>query len=320
MNSCKAPSTSSTPYVGLSDALIYAKSDSILADRLYLKKDSSLSYHNVRVDQDGAILPWYSADLGQSYDKMINLAWNFWKNMELDSNGVKYYMNHQVWRPEHDKRGLGGDQLMMALSSWNLLYNYNGDTAVVENMKYMADYYLAHGISLATDAWANLPYPYNTNLHSGIYDGDMILGKGFLQPDKAGSFGFELVDLYKKTGDVKYLDAAIKIANTLAAKAVPGDEFHSPWPFKVNATTGEVGKLINKPNINKPEPGKATFEAEQPSIYTTNWTGTLRLFTALKTLGKGDAAAYTKAFDIALNWLKNYPAKNQKWGLFLKIY
>jgi len=314
-------SCSSSPtlvYEGLNDTLIYAKHDTVLSDKLYLKSDSSLSYHNIRVDQHGAILPWYSADLGQSYDKMIQLVWNFWKNMELDSNNEKYYMNHQVWRPEHDKRGLGGDQIMMALSSWDLLYNYTGDESVMENMRYMADYYLLHGMSDADDVWADVPYPYNTNLHSGIYDGDMILGKDYLQPDKAGSFGYELVKLYKKTGDQKYLTAAVKIANTLAAKVVPGDEFHSPWPFKVNAKTGEVGKLINKPNINKPEPGKSTFEAVQPSVYTTNWTATLGLFTALTNLKQGDSAAYGKAYRIALDWLKTYPAKNNKWGPFFE--
>ncbi|MBZ5858145.1 hypothetical protein [Flavihumibacter profundi] len=315
-----APGCSNNPlasYKGLDERLIHATKDSVIKERLYLNRDSTLSYHNVRLDQDGGILPWYSADLGESYDKVINLVWGFWDKMELDSNGIKYYMNHQVWRPEHDKRGLGGDQLMMALSSWDLLYNYTGNKAIVENMKYMADYYLSHGFSGPDDTWANLPYPYNTSLHSGIYDGDMILGKGYLQPDKAGSFGYELVRLYKKTGEEKYLDAAIKIANTLAAKVQPGDEFHSPWPFKVNAKTGEAGKLINKPNINKPEPG-TTYKSEQESVYTTNWTPTLGLFTALTALGKGDAAAYTRAHDIALNWLKTFPAKNNKWGPFFE--
>jgi hypothetical protein len=307
----------SLPYTGLEDKLIHATTDTVIKERIYLNWDSTLSFHNVRLNQDGAILPWFSTDLGESYDHVINLVWGFWDRMPLDSNGIKYYMNHQVWRPADDKRGLGGDQVMMALSSWDLLYNYNGNKAVVENMKYMADYYLGHSLSGPDDVWANLPYPYNTVLHSGYYDGDMILGKGFLQPDKAGSFGFELVNLYKKTGDQKYLDAAVKIANTLAAKVQPGDEFHSPWPFKVNATTGDVGKLINKPNINKPEPG-TTYKDVQESIYTTNWTATLALFNVLKSLGKGDAAAYTKAHDTALEWLKKYPAKNNKWGPFFE--
>lgn len=315
LSSCSHPP--SAAYAGLDDHLIHAVRDSITGERLYLTRDSSLSYHNVRIDQDGGILPWYAADPGASYDTVIRLVWHFWDRMETDSNGEKYYMNHQVWRPQHDKRGLGGDQLMMALSSWDLLYNYTGNAAIVDNMKYMADYYLSHGFTAPGDAWPDIPYPYNTVLHSGKYDGDMILGKGYAQPDKAGSFGYELVHLYKKTGDSKYLDAAVKIANTLAAKVQPGDAFHSPWPFKVNATTGEVGKLINHPKINKPEPG-TSFTTEQPSVYTTNWTPTLRLFTELTALKKGDSAAYHKAYDIALNWMKTLPAKNNKWGPFFE--
>ncbi|MBX3239039.1 MAG: hypothetical protein KIT80_09680 [Chitinophagaceae bacterium] len=305
-------------YTGLDETWVYAESDSILPDRIYLKRDSSLSYHHVRIDNKGGILPWYSADLGASYDTVLQLVWDFWDKMQLDSNGIKYYMNHQVWRPEHDKRGLGGDQLMMALSSWDLLYNYTGNPAILENMKYMADYYLEHGLSSPDDLWGNLPYPYNTDLHSGIYDGDMILGKGYLQPDKAGSLAYELIKLYKKTGETRYLDAAEKIANTLAERVQPGDEFRSPWPFKVHAKTGETGKLINEQRINKPEPGTSEFRKEQPSAYCTNWTGILYAFKELQALGRGNPEAYDKAYDIALNWLKQYPAQNNKWGPFFE--
>src|ERR1017187_1454240 len=106
---------------------------------------------------------------------------------------------------------------MYVMLSRTLLYGYLGDTSVRDNMTYMADYWLAHGFSAKNDLWGSLPYPYNTVLHSGVYDGDMRAGKGFLQPDKAGSFGAELVGLYKMTGNRKYLDAALGIAGTLAA-------------------------------------------------------------------------------------------------------
>ncbi|MEP7111619.1 MAG: hypothetical protein ABI760_26725, partial [Ferruginibacter sp.] len=224
-------------YQGLSEDLLEVKKDSILSD--------SIVYHPVRIDQNGNILPWYSSNPGESYDYVLSRVWNFWKNMESDSNGQKYYMNHQVWSPGHDKRGLGGDQLMMALSSWDLYYNYTGDESLIENMKYMADYYLAHSLSSPGSQWPDLPYPYNMVVESGIYDGDMILGKNYLQPDKAGSFGYELVHLYKKTGNEKYLKAAINIANTMAEKVKPGDEDKSPWPFKVDAENGETGILVN---------------------------------------------------------------------------
>jgi hypothetical protein len=129
--------------------------------------NDTLVYHPVRVDQQGNILPWNSDNAGNAYDDVMKRVWHFWKNIETDSNGQKYYMNHQVWSPEHDKRGLGGDQLMMALSSWDLYYNYTGDTALIGNMKYMADYYLSHSLSPSYCKWPDLPYPYNMNVESG---------------------------------------------------------------------------------------------------------------------------------------------------------
>lgn len=299
-------------YQGLSEDLLRSKKDTLLSD--------SIVYHPVRLDENGNILPWYSSRLGESYNEVLSRVWGFWKNIEVDSNGQKYYLNHQVWNSNHDKRGLGGDQLMMALSSWDLYYNYTGDESLIENMKYMADYYLAHSLSSAESQWPDLPYPYNMNVESGIYDGDMILGKGYLQPDKAGSFGYELVHLYKKTGDAKYLEAAINIANTLAEKVKPGDQDNSPWPFKVNAETGETGILVNNVSWYQgmDEDLKKTKANTKKSAYTSFWTGTLGLFSELIELKKGDSGAYKNAFDITINWLKNYPAKNNKWGPFFE--
>jgi hypothetical protein len=302
----------SRQYRGLSDDLIHAKRDTILSDKIV--------YHEVRVDDKGNILPWHSSDLGRSYDHALKLVWNFWKNMEIDSNGMQYHMNHQVWSSDHDRRGLGGDQIMMAMSSWDLYYNYTGDESLIENMRYMADYYLANSLSSTDSQWPDLPYPYNMNVESGIYDGDMILGKGYLQPDKAGSFGYELVHLYKKTGEKKYLDAAIKIANVLAAKVQPGDNDNSPWPFKVHATTGETGILVDNTtwyegmDKDLKRPGAKV----KKSSYTTFWTSTLNLFKELIALQEGDGHAYKKAFDIGVDWLKTYPAKTNKWGPFFE--
>jgi|SRR5665647_236639 len=299
-------------YKGLNSDLIQAKNNKILPD--------TIIYHPVSVDQKGDILPWYSSNLGESYDIVLSKVWSFWKNIELDSNGMKYYMNHQVWRPNHDKRGLGGDQFMMALSSWDLYYDYTGDKSIIDNMKYMADYYLAHSLSSPDSKWPDLPFPYNTKVEASIYDGDMILGKGYLQPDKAGSFGFELLKLYKKTGDEKYLSAAVKIANTLASKVRAGDNDNSPWPFKVNAETGETAILVDQAEWHEgmSEELKNSNPKNKKSAYTTNWTGTLELFTGLIDLQKENSNAYKNAFNVTLNWLKTYPAKTNKWGPFFE--
>jgi hypothetical protein len=264
-----------------------------------------IGYHEVKTDSQGKIVPWYGNGPSQAYDHVIRLVWNFWRDLKPCANGVPYYLQHQVWKPEEDPRGLGGDQISMALSSWNLLYDYTGDSRVLDNMRLMADYWLAHGLSKSTDTWTNLPFPYNTVQHSGVFDGDMRAGKNFLQPDKAGSFGIELIKLYKITRDDKYLRAAMAIADTLAQRVATGDADNSPWPFRVNATTGEVHTVRDK--------GK-TFRAS----YTTNWTGTLELFAALQTLGRGNRTAYAKAAAITTAWLKTYPLKTNKWGPFFE--
>ena len=298
----------------LSSVLIFSQN----AVKEVITKEKLL-YHPIHINlSDSTILPWYSTDIGKSYDFVINATWNFWNSMRTDKNGLPYYMNHQVWRGDfNDRRGVGGDQFAMALSSWNLLYGYSGNEAVKEEMKFIADYYLSHSLSPADAVWPNLPYPYNTMIYSGIYDGDMVIGKNFTQPDKAGSFGLELVKLYKMTSTFpwpnitsrSYLDAAIKIANTLAKHAKTGDNNNSPLPFKVNAVTGEIGKLKHN---------SGSGEDDQLSSYTTNWSGTMELFLNLIELKQGDTILYQKSFETILSWMKDYPLKSNKWGPFFE--
>ena len=272
-------------------------------------EDGILVYHKIKVDNDGNIIPWFSENLGESYDHTINLVWDFWNNMRRDYNGLPYYMNHQVWKENvNDYRGIGGDQIQMALSSWSLMYYYTGDKNILETMKFMTDYYLAHSLSGSDCKWQNIPYPYNTLIYSVIYYGDMILGKDYTQPDKAGSFGIELITLYKITGIENYLDAAVRIANTLSANVKKGDNGNSPLPFKVNARTGKTGKLYEWKS-----------DKEQGySSYCTNWTGTLRLFTELIKMDKGNVNDYKEGFDVFLDWMKEYPLKTNKWGPFFE--
>jgi hypothetical protein len=281
--------------------------------------NEKLLYHPIHLNSaDQTILPWYSPDLGKSYDFVIGKVWNFWYTMRYDKNGLPYYMNHQVWRGDfNDRRGIGGDQFAMALSSWNLLYGYSGDEAVKEEMKFIADYYLTHSLSSSDAVWPNIPYPYNTLIYSGIYDGDMVIGKDFTQPDKAGSLGFELVKLHKMTStfpwpnvtEKKYLNAAVNIANTLAKHVITGDNDNSPLPFKVNAITGEIGKLKHN---------SGNDESTQLSNYTSNWAPTMELFLNLINLKTGDTKSYQKAFDTILGWMKKYPLKTNKWGPFFE--
>jgi hypothetical protein len=65
-------------------------------------------------------------------------------------------------------------------------------------------------------------------------------------------------------------------------------------------------------NIRKQHP------RTKASSYTTNWTSTLELFNQLIKLKRGKTKEYKNAFDIALKWMKNFPAKTNKWGPFFE--
>jgi hypothetical protein len=258
-------------------------------------------YHPIKTDSSGHIIPWYDASLGKSFDHIIRLVFHWWVNIEndpRDPSGIPYYMLHQVWRPppEFDERGLGGDQLAMALSSWGLLYQYTGDTAVRANMVLIADLLLRNRFTKAEEAWPYIPYPYNNTRYSGAYDGNMTGGGlGYIEPDKAGSLGHELVVLYKITGDRPYLRAALRIANVLAGKIIPGDGGVSPLPYRVRARDGAVS-----------------------AGYTSNWVGTLLLFEELQAMRVGTVAAYRQAHTQLVSWLKGYPLRTNRWGPFFE--
>jgi hypothetical protein len=282
----------------------------LLANQKSFAQQEQLIYHPIQTDKDGNIIPWYNADPGTAYNHIIQVVWNFWDTMRRDMNGLPYYMNHQVWNPDYDDpRGMGGDQLSMALSSWRLLYAYTGNERVKENMCFIAGYYLTHGLSPSDSKWPDIPFPYNTLVYSGIFDGDMKAGKDITQPDKAGSFGLELVHLYKIKEDDVYLDPAVKIANTLASHITNGDLDHSPLPFKVNVFTGRTALLRHH---------DFTGGAIDSAGYTSNWAPTMQLFLDLIELKKGNVTAYKKSFDGLLAWMKKYSLPNNKWGPFFE--
>src|SRR5262245_37140440 len=168
---------------------------------------------------------------------------------------------------------------------------------------------------------ADLVFPYDTVKHSGVYDGDMVAGKGVLQPDKAASFASELVVLYKMTGNQRYLDAAVKMADMLVKHVKPGDNDHSPWPLRVVAATGQTaqGKMTVE-YFESPNAGEVDMRRNHvtSASYTTNWTGALRLFDALAALKAGDVAGLTKTKGILTAWLKAYPLRSHKWGPFFE--
>ena len=273
------------------------------------QKWNSWSYHQVETDANG-ILPWYDpAHLGRSYDHVLDLVWNFWINLPTMPNGYKYYMQFRIADVPDNRKGaheggLGGDQIGMAMSSWRLYYAYTGNPELIADMKYMADTYLDLGLSPAGFNWPNITYPCNINagIKPGeartdgtlplVYNGDTRDGVGVTQPDKAGTFAYEMLMLYEMTGERKYLEAAKKMAATLASHVKPGDIENAPLPFKVNAETGEI-----------------------VAPYTSNWVSTIKLFEELTRLGEGSYGDEVATFK---DFLKNVVIPKHKYGPFFE--
>ncbi|HWB63897.1 MAG TPA: T9SS type A sorting domain-containing protein [Chitinophagales bacterium] len=271
----------------------------IMAAITFTASAQVLVYHVIQKDSGGALIPWYSPNPGLSYDHDLQLIWNFWKNFP-STNGVKNYMTDHSYCGNQCGNKVGGDQFAMLLSSWALLYAYTGDTAIVNNMRYIADTYLAHSLSPFYYAWPNLPFPCNYGDNtSDTYDGDYLLGLGITQPDKAGSFGAELLNLYKITRDTNYLNAAVNIANTLADKVQAGSSSNSPYPFKIEA---QGGSSVLSGSFN----------------YTGNVVPTLRLFEDLAALNMGHVVKYDTAYNMIKRWVQAYPQQNNNWGNFFE--
>src|SRR3569833_3337275 len=130
---------------------------------LFAQQGEMLIYHPIKTDKAGNIMPWYNDDPAIAFDHNLHTIWNFWFNMRRDMNGLPYYMNHQVWNPNFDDpRGVGGDQFMMAMSSWRLLYAYTGDENVKENMSFLAGCCLARGGAPAGGGGPGGPGPEGT--------------------------------------------------------------------------------------------------------------------------------------------------------------
>ena len=98
-------------------------------------------------------------------------------------------------------------------------------------------------MTLPTDSWASVPYSCSELLSLDYHGANLTTGSGdgygFLEPDKVGEVGFAFLQLYEHTGQQRYLDTALACANALVTHQQPGDSVASPWPFRVDAATGQ---------------------------------------------------------------------------------
>ncbi len=279
---------------------------------LSLRGDDTLNGHRVVLDASQKLVSWVEPRAA-AYDRVVRLAWDFLLHKApVEPNGLKAFFTYCCLEPEslqarawpHNPAGLYG----MFADSAAAYYAYSGDHAVVELVQALLDHQLAHGTTPSEWTWGGVPYSssdHGATEYRGAHDsrynpkrpgpGD---GVGVIEPDKVGELGYGYLKFYELTGEVRYRDAAISCANALARHVRPGDETHSPWPFRVYAET----------NVAREE-------------YSANVIGPVRLFDELARLSLGEVASYRRARETTWKWLMACPMRNNRWsGYFEDVY
>jgi len=272
--------------------------------------------HAVRLDDQGKLLSWVESD--SPYDQILRADWAMFKSIPVQADGYRTYFTYPEFNGVNDPA-----QPLFAGRSWAhnptglcamltdsaILYHaYSGDRVVMDRAREMLDHILAQGTTSATDSWALVPYAssdagnpvYRGGTDTNYCEGNRPCGRGdgvgYLEPDKVGELGCAYLQYYEFSLDKRYLQAAKNCADALASHVRPGDEQHSPWPFRVDAATG-------------------TRIRED---YTANAIGPIRLFDELLRLWQGNHKAYTRARAMAWDWLMKYPMENNVWAQYFE--
>lgn len=300
--------------VGLGAPPIYSQSS---ARAQYV--NAQLPWHAPVVDAEGRLLAWYHPEGNLGYDHVLRLAWNLLEHMPNDPRtGLPAYLNYAVFNGETLQGSLRGSaqnnpasmfgQFVDSVVGW---YPYSGDRAAVNLVRSMLDYELAHGTTPAGWDWSQVPFAVGCN---GAKDYGKCMTDmprdylGGIAPDKIGELGIGYVLFYEMTGDRKYLDAGIHCANALAKHVRAGDADHTPWPFRLDARTGQAAG------------GNRYGGTEQ---YGGMIVAPVRLFAELIRIHEGDVAAYQRALKLAWSWIRNYPMNTQspnygKWSCYFE--
>jgi hypothetical protein len=257
--------------------------------------NAQLPWHQAVLDGQGQLLAWYHPKENLGYDEVLHLGWDFIEHKVPDDprTGLKIYLINSVFDGktllgmywQHNPAMVYGS-MVDSLVAW---YPYSGDELAKGVVRRMLDYQLAHGTTPADWNWPNVPFA--TSCGNQPEYGRCVQDMphefyGGIETDKVGELGIGYVLFYEMTGDEKYLEAGMHCADALARYVRPGDADHTPWPFRVDARTGQV------------------LDGEE---YGGIVTSSLRLFDELIRINKGNVDGYQKARDMAWKWVLDYP-------------
>ena len=256
----------------------------------------TIAGHEVRLDAGGKIVPWYSPTT-KAYDQFLRQRWNFIKTSVpvLPSGHPLYYFCNGFSSTEPaisvDKAMNDvGEKIPNWFESARLYYAYTGDTNVMDIVRRLIDYAIAHGTSPSSFAWPNFPHT-TTRADDTEFEGfTPNFAKHEVQLDHAGEMGLTYFRLWQFTGEPNYLTHALHVADALAMQARVGTATRSVWPYRVKLDDGEI-------------------KAE----YGANWIGCYALLDSLVTTGCGNTGVYFRARELTRDFMLKFPMKTGCW-------
>jgi len=250
-----------------------------------------INAHEIVLDKQERLEAW------TSYDRVVRLAMNFVRDCPLDpANGLPWYLQYSCFWTDPLRPTIWPDnpagKYAWAVTTLLKYYPYSGDASHIAIVRSMVDRLWDYRTP-GSYAWPDIPYA-SAMPGTGVYFGARADGEYATEPDKVAQVGRAYVDFYEVTGEKKYLGIGQRIAEVLAQKIHPGDETHSPWPFRVDVRGGQI--------------------IEE---YSSHFIPAVRLFDELIRLGQGD---FRSVRDQVWAWLERYPLKNNLWkGYFEDI-
>jgi hypothetical protein len=167
----------------------------------------------------------------------------------------------------------------MLLSNLVRYYAFSGDERALEEAKEVADWHLANSTP-ADYADPFLPPSFVAWQKDGTWKGQ----QWGLEPDKAAYMGLGLLKLSAATGEQKYKDAALRIAQTLRKLQQPDGS----WPFRIDPKTGAI-----------------------KSQYSENALWYVKFSEGVAAVSEDHTYLATR--DRAFKWLMENPVKTNRW-------
>src|SRR5579863_23998 len=263
--------------------------------------EPSIAGRSVELDSQGKLLPWpMPNNTAYSYSAYFlsqwTIVWDQYNRQRLPYYFCCFDFDRTTFELAPDWHWVNSTGYLRAMMQGFVerLYPYTGDQHTLEFLQNFVDYELENGLTPEGYAWAQVPYP-SANPGSRRYTGWSNHGEDYVEPHVVGEDGYAYLRLYELTGNTKYLRAAIRCAEALAKNFKPGDELHSPWPYRCFARDGSL------------EGGKGMFP------YSANVVEPIMLLDELIRINQGDTAAYKKVREGAWAWLMKYPMQNNVW-------